>query len=111
MRRRLAGVSGRFSGLSQPRQCGDDVLRMLVTGGPPVRGGGGMPHRIMLNSPGVGVARHRGRIIRKHARHRCEVADVAIDDAEQRGDGGLVCGDRIEVARLRLQIDSVNLNS
>src|SRR6476469_10929670 len=46
----LAGTKHRFSGLSQPRQCGDDVLRMLVTGGPPVRGGGGMPHRIMLNS-------------------------------------------------------------
>jgi hypothetical protein len=41
----LAGTKHRFSGLSQPRQCGDDVLRMLVTGGPPVRGGGGMPHR------------------------------------------------------------------
>jgi hypothetical protein len=24
------------------RQCGEVVLRMLVTGGPPVRGGGGM---------------------------------------------------------------------
>ena len=44
----LAGAKQRFSGFSQPRQCGDDVLRMLVTGGPPVRGGGGMPHRIML---------------------------------------------------------------
>lgn len=33
-----------------PRQWGDDVLRMLVTGGPPVRGGGGMPQRIMVNS-------------------------------------------------------------
>jgi len=32
----------RFSVFSQPRQCGDDVLRILVTGGPPVRGGGGM---------------------------------------------------------------------
>jgi len=27
----LAGTKQRFSGLSQPRQCGDDVLRMLVT--------------------------------------------------------------------------------
>ena len=33
----LAGTRHRFSGFSQPRQCGDDVLRMLVTGGPPVR--------------------------------------------------------------------------
>jgi len=40
----------RFSGLSHMRQCGDDVLRMLVTGGPLVRGGGGIPHRIIANS-------------------------------------------------------------
>jgi hypothetical protein len=33
----LAGTKQRFSGFNQPRQCGDDVLRMLVTGGPPVR--------------------------------------------------------------------------
>jgi hypothetical protein len=39
----LAGTRQRFSGLSQPRQCGDDVLRMLVTGGPPVLGGAGCP--------------------------------------------------------------------
>jgi hypothetical protein len=32
--------------VSQPRQCGEDVLRMFVTGGLPVRGGGGMPQRI-----------------------------------------------------------------
>ena len=34
---------------SHIRQCGDDVLRMLVTGGPPVRGGG-MPQRIIVIS-------------------------------------------------------------
>ena len=38
-----AGTKQRFSGLSQPRQCGDDVLRTLVTGGPPVLGGGACP--------------------------------------------------------------------
>jgi hypothetical protein len=31
------GGSKRFSGFSHARQCGDDVLRMLVTGGPPAR--------------------------------------------------------------------------
>src|SRR5215471_7840993 len=46
----LAGTKHRFSGLSHMRQCGDDVLRILVTGGPPVRGGGGMPHRIIATS-------------------------------------------------------------
>jgi hypothetical protein len=39
----LNGTRQRFSGFSQLRQCGEEVLRMLVTGGPPVRGGGGMP--------------------------------------------------------------------
>ena len=33
----LGGTRHRFSGVSQPRQCGDEVLRMLVTGGPPWR--------------------------------------------------------------------------
>jgi hypothetical protein len=46
----LNGTKQRFSGLSQPRQCGEEVLRMLVTGGPPVRGGGGMPQRNMVIS-------------------------------------------------------------
>jgi hypothetical protein len=32
-----------FSGFSQPRQCGDDVLRIFVTGGPPNFSGGGVP--------------------------------------------------------------------
>jgi hypothetical protein len=36
--------------LGQPRQCGEDVLRMFVTGGPPVRGGGGIPQRIIAIS-------------------------------------------------------------
>src|SRR6478672_5598950 len=56
----LTGTKQRFSGFSQPRQCGDEVLRILVTGGPPVRGGGGMPHRIMLNSRPLSVLRTTG---------------------------------------------------
>jgi hypothetical protein len=46
----LNGTRQRFSGLRQPRQCGENVLRMFVTGGPPVRGGGGMPQRIIVIS-------------------------------------------------------------
>jgi hypothetical protein len=46
----LNGTRQRFSGLSQPRQCGENVLRMFVTGGPPVRGGSGMPQRIIVIS-------------------------------------------------------------
>src|SRR6516225_3007727 len=56
----LAGTKQRFSGLSHMRQCGDVVLRMLVMGGPPVGGGGGMPHRIMASSRPVSVLRMTG---------------------------------------------------
>ena len=46
----LNGTRQRFAGFNQPRQCGDEVLRMFVTGKPPRRGGGGMSHRIMVRS-------------------------------------------------------------
>ncbi len=46
----FTGTRHRFSGFSQPRQCGDDMFLMLVTGGPPNFGGGGMPQRIMVSS-------------------------------------------------------------
>jgi hypothetical protein len=39
---------------------GDEVLRMFVTGGPPVRGGGGMPHRIIVISVPPSVLRITG---------------------------------------------------
>jgi hypothetical protein len=42
----FAGARQRLSGFSQPRQWGEDVLRIFVTGGPPILGGGGMPQRI-----------------------------------------------------------------
>jgi hypothetical protein len=46
---------------SQPRQCGDDVVRMLVTGGPPNLGGGGViPQRIVDNSVPCSVLRTTG---------------------------------------------------
>src|ERR1700721_1508944 len=56
----LNGPKHGFWGLSHARQCGDDVLRMLVIGGPPVRGGGGMPQRIMTNSVPFSVLRMTG---------------------------------------------------
>jgi hypothetical protein len=46
-----------FSGLSHPRRCGEDVLRMLVTGGPPIFGGGGIPQRIIASSRPCAVLR------------------------------------------------------
>src|SRR6266850_4896668 len=56
----FTGTKQRFSGLSQARQCGDDVFLMLVTGKPPARGGGGIPHRIMLSSRSAPALRTTG---------------------------------------------------
>ena len=56
----FAGTRQRLSGFNQPRQCGDDVLRMLVTGAPAVRGGGGMPQRMVTNSVPLSVLRITG---------------------------------------------------
>jgi hypothetical protein len=57
----FAGTKQRFSGLSQARQCGDDVFLMLVTGKLPARGGGGMPQRIVTISRSVPALRATGR--------------------------------------------------
>jgi hypothetical protein len=56
----LAGTRHRFSGFNRPRQCGDDVLRMLVTGGPPNFGGGGIPQRIIVSSRSLPTSRTTG---------------------------------------------------
>jgi hypothetical protein len=56
---------------------------MLVTGGPPTFGGGGIPQRIMSQSAfGSGVAHDGSGIIGEHTGHRWQVADVAVDDPE-----------------------------
>jgi hypothetical protein len=56
----LAGTRQRFSGGSHMRQCGEEVLRMFVTGAPPMRGGGGMPQRMVAISRPVSVLRMTG---------------------------------------------------
>src|SRR3984885_4505814 len=56
----LAGTRQRFSGLSQPCQCSEVVLRILVTGKLPARGGGGRPQRIIINSRSVPALRITG---------------------------------------------------
>jgi hypothetical protein len=69
-----------------------------VTGGPPVRGGGGMPQRIStISQPGPGIAYHGGRVVAEHARHRRQIANIAVDHAEERDDGSLVGGDRVKI--------------
>jgi hypothetical protein len=39
----------------------------------------------------------RSRVVREHAGHRRQVADVSVQDPEKPDDGGLVRGDRTEV--------------
>ena len=56
----FAGTRQRFSGFSQARQCGEEVLRIFVTGKLPARGGGGMPQRIMVSSVPVSMLRTTG---------------------------------------------------
>jgi len=56
----LNGTKQRFSGFSRPRQCGEEVLRMLVTGAPPNFGGGGIPQRIMVSSRSAPTLRTTG---------------------------------------------------
>jgi hypothetical protein len=74
----------RCSGFSQPRQCGEPVLRMLVTGGPPVRGGGGIPQRIMASSrpSPSGQLRMTGAEYPGRRPAAGEIADVAVHVAE-----------------------------
>jgi hypothetical protein len=51
---------------------------------------------------------HRGRIVGKDAGHRREVADMAVDDAEQRDDCGLVSGDAGSGDFMRLTTGTAN---
>ena len=48
----------------------------------------------------TGLGSHLSRTIWKHARHRREVAHIAVHDAEQGDDGGLVRRDAVEVAHI-----------
>jgi hypothetical protein len=61
----IGGTRQRLAGFSQPLQCGDVVLRILVTGGPPVRGGGGMPQRIITISRSAPALRTTGAASRE----------------------------------------------
>jgi hypothetical protein len=93
----FSGTRQRCSGLSQPRQCGELVLRILVTGGPPVAvaafPNASSPVRARLQSCAPREPDSPG-----NPRHRRQVADIVVDRAEQGNDGGLVRGDAIEIA-------------
>jgi hypothetical protein len=44
------------------------------------------------------VAHDRRLVVRKHPRQRRQIADISVDHAKQRDDGGLVGRDRVEIA-------------
>jgi len=43
------------------------------------------------------VAHDRRRVVWKHTGHRRQIADISVDDAKQRDDGGLIGRNRVEV--------------
>jgi hypothetical protein len=65
---------------------------MLVTGGPPVRGGGGMPQRIVTISVPASALRMTGA-----GWSGKTPGDVAVDDPGQRDECSLVSGDAVKV--------------
>jgi hypothetical protein len=95
----LAGTRQRFSTFSQRRQCGEEVLRIFVSGGRPCAAAAAYPahhHHLAL---AFGCANNWRRIVGKNSGHRRQVTNVPVHHAEQGDDGGLVGGDRIEIAR------------
>lgn len=66
-----------------------------------MRGGGGIPQRIIASSVPASELRITGRVVRENPGHRGEVAHVSIDDAEEAEDGFLVGRDGIKIAHLR----------
>ena len=98
------GTMQRFAGPSQRRQCGDAVLRTLVTPGSVARPlsantGDGMPHLAIVKlSLAVGHPDDRRGIVRKNARHWREIARQVLRDPEQRPHGVLCPGELVKVA-------------
>jgi len=73
--------------LSQPMRSGYQLFINLTYA---VVLRGGMPQGTAISWPGSALRSHLGGILGKDARHRRQVADVAIGHAEERDDGGLV---------------------
>jgi hypothetical protein len=46
----------------------------------------------------AGVTNHRSRIVGEHTRHWRQVADIPVQHPEKSNDGGLICGDAVEIA-------------
>ena len=50
-------------------------------------------------------------IVGEDTGHRLQVADVAVDDAEERENGGLVSGDAVEVAHYARRLPRIAANA
>src|ERR1700737_5395743 len=95
----FAGTRQRFSGLSQARQCGDDVFADVGDWVPAStrRRWHSPAHHHNLRLTGS-VAHDRRWIIREYAGHGRQISDILVHHPEQRDDRRLVRGDRIEIA-------------
>jgi hypothetical protein len=69
----FAGTRQRLSGFSQLRQCGDEVLRILVTGGPRPWPGAACPHRIRL-----ALGPELVGLTSEHGRHVTRIAELLL---------------------------------
>jgi hypothetical protein len=67
---------------------------------------GACPSHHRKLAPGVGVA-HQGRIVRKHSRHRREVANIAVDHSKQINDRGCCCRDCTRFNPLRPSVQTI----
>ena len=92
----LAGTRQRFSGFSQSRQWGCAVANIGDGKAAGPRWWRHAPAHHDQFAVGTRVAHDGSRIIWKHARHRRQVADIAVQHAKERDDGRLVGRDRID---------------
>lgn len=92
----LNGTRQRFSGFSQARQCGEEVLRMWSPAARLFATGHAPAHQQHLASI-VCVAYYRSGIVREDTRHGDEVADIPVHHPKQAEDCRLVGRDAVEI--------------
>ena len=91
----LAGTRQRLSGFSQPRQCGEAVLRMLVT---PRAAVAACPTASSSARASCPCFARPGQVVGKDARHRRKVAGEIAQSPRQLDDRGLPFGNGVKIA-------------
>jgi hypothetical protein len=70
----LAGIRHRLSDFAQHRECSEEMLRTLVTGGPPNLGQGGNPQRMIVSLRAAPALRTTGA----NRRSYCRAEQIAV---------------------------------